>query len=147
MNIYETELTDDIMNTLIFMSEQWEQENSCHGYRKNTIDDIIGNRVFIAVIDNTIVGYLFGHKEITDKETSIYTKNEEFFDVSELYVKPEYRNQDIGKQLFRYVEQQIKDEVKLIMLATATKNFRSILHFYIDELGMEFWSAALYKRI
>jgi hypothetical protein len=34
-----------------------------------------------------------------------------------------------------------------MMLTTATKNFRAILHFYIDELGMDFWSARLFKKI
>ena len=35
----------------------------------------------------------------------------------------------------------------LMMVGTATKNYRAILHFYIDELGMEFWSARLFKRL
>jgi hypothetical protein len=33
------------------------------------------------------------------------------------------------------------------MLSTATKNARAILHFYLDELGMEFWSARLFKSL
>ena len=37
--------------------------------------------------------------------------------------------------------------MNLIMLITATKNFRAILHFYIDELGMDFWSTSLFKKI
>ena len=33
------------------------------------------------------------------------------------------------------------------MLSTATKNWRAILHFYIDELDMRFWNARLFRRI
>ncbi len=35
----------------------------------------------------------------------------------------------------------------MIFLSTAVKNYKSILHFYIDELGMEFWTARLYKKV
>ena len=34
-----------------------------------------------------------------------------------------------------------------MILSTATKNWQAIFHFYLDELGMEFWSARLFKRI
>jgi len=37
--------------------------------------------------------------------------------------------------------------MEFIMLSTATKNYKSILHFYIDELGMDFWNARLFKKI
>ena len=70
MTIKEAALTGEIMEQMISLSGDWEQEGSCHGYRKNSPEDI-----------------------------------------------------------------------------TATKNFRAILRFYIDELGMAFWSARLYKKI
>jgi len=66
----EVELTDEILAELISCSENWEKENSRHGYRKNTEEDIKGNRIY-----------------------------------------------------------------------------KAILHFYLDELGMEFWNARLFKRI
>ena len=147
MYIKEVELSETIVSTLIALSEDWEKEESCYGYRKNTLEDIKNNRIFVAIEDNEIIGYLFGHKELADKETAIYQTNEEYFELEELYVKPKYRNKGVGTKLFRYVEEVIKNEVHLIMLGTATKNYRSILHFYIEELGMEFWSAALFKRI
>jgi hypothetical protein len=37
--------------------------------------------------------------------------------------------------------------VQFIVLSTASKNSKAILHFYLDELGMQFWSARLFKRI
>jgi hypothetical protein len=33
------------------------------------------------------------------------------------------------------------------MLSTATKNWKAIFHFYLDELGMKFWSARLFKKV
>ena len=40
-----------------------------------------------------------------------------------------------------------REEADFVLLSTATRNWRAILHFYIDELGMEFWSARLFKPL
>ena len=148
MIIKEVELTDEILAGLIACSESWEQENSCHGYRKNTEEDIKGNRIFLAMEEEEMVGYLFGYMDRGERKNSIHDKDEPFFEVEELYVKPELRSKGIGKQLFLYMEEVLKQEkVELILLSTATKNYKAILHFYLDELGMEFWNARLFKRI
>jgi hypothetical protein len=49
--------------------------------------------------------------------------------------------------LFKYVEQEVKNEAEYMVLSTATKNWKAIFHFYIDELDMQFWSARLFKKI
>lgn len=147
MRIREVELNEMVLSKLVSLSEDWERENCCWGYQKNARKDIDGNRVFVAWEEDKIIGYLFGHKKTADKSTAIYQRNESYFEIEELYVKPEYRNKGIGTQLFQFVEELMKDDVHLMMLGTAAKNYRAILHFYIEELGMEFWSAALFKRI
>ena len=147
MTIKEMDLTVELLKQLISLSEAWETENCCCGYVKNTPNDIKGNRVFVAFENSEMIGYLFGHEEVTEETTCIYISGTKCFEVEELYVKPALRNKGICKALFRYAEKEIADNVDMIMLSTASKNFRSILHFYIDELGMEFWSARLFKRI
>ena len=147
-NIYveETELTEEVLDLLIKMSEDWENEKSCHGYRKNESSDIEGNRIFLARKDDQVLGYLFGHEEEAKNSSSIMPDGTKCFEVDELYVKPEYRNLGIGSQLFRHAEEAVSDEVEFVMVSTATKNWRSILHFYLEELDMDFWSARLFKR-
>ena len=148
MTFKEVELTDNILSELIARSEAWEQENSCHGSRQNTEEDIKGNRIFLALEDEQMVGYLFGYMDKGERKNAIHEKDEPFFEVEELYVKPELRSRGIGKQLFQYMEDKMKEEkVELILLSTATKNYKAILHFYLDEQGMEFWNARLFKRI
>ncbi len=147
MTVREVQLDEDILARLIDLSVDWEQEGCCYGYRRNTAADIKGNRVFLAMEGEQTVGYLFGHMETEKDMDSICPAGTAFFEVEELYVRPECRDKGVGRALFRNVENAVRDQAALIMLGTATKNFRAILHFYIDELGMEFWSARLFKRL
>ena len=147
MRIAELSLDTEVLQKLIALSVDWAEEQSCRGYRANTEKDIAGNRIFAALEGEEIIGYLFGHKGVTEKDTSVYKCGEDYFELEELYVVPRYRNRGIGAKLFRYAEERIKQDAGLILLGTATKNYKAILHFYIEELEMEFWNAALFKRI
>ncbi|MBE6103644.1 MAG: GNAT family N-acetyltransferase [Erysipelotrichaceae bacterium] len=147
ITIRETELTEIVLKELIDMSEAWEQENSCTGYRKNERSDIEGKRIFLAEMNGRTVGYLFGCVEKAERSTSIMPDGTPCFEVDELYVRPELRSQGIGRRLFDHMEETVRNEVEYIMVSTATKNWKAILHFYIEELGMEFWSARLYRKI
>ena len=145
--ITEAELTEETLAVLVQLSADWEAEKSCHGYRKNERTDIEGNRIFLAEENGQVIGYLFGHAERSENSTSIMPDGTPVFEVEELYVRPEYRNRGIGKQLFSYVEKTAAADADYIMVSTATKNWRAILHFYLEELGMEFWSARLFKKV
>ena len=147
MYIHEVGLSDAVLARLIRFSEDWAAENSCYGYRPNDTSDIEGNRVFVAEEDGDIVGYLFGKVYPSKQMQSVMPEGTPCFEVEELYVVPERRSRGIGEKLFRCAEEAVQDEAAYIVLSTATKNWKAIFHFYLDELNMTFWSARLFKRI
>ena len=147
MVIYEAAPDDAVFDRLIAFSRDWEAERSCYGYRANEREDIVGNRVFLAEEDGAVLGYLFGKRSEAKNMTSIMPEGTPFFEVMELYVVPARRSEGVGHALFRYVENAVQPELDYLLLSTATKNWRAILHFYIDMVGMDFWSATLFKKL
>lgn len=147
MMYVETELTPAVLEVLKQMSADWAAENSCRGYYANDESDIQGNRVFLALDGDTPVGYLFGQVTRAERTSTVMEENTPYFEVEELYIVPGWRSRGVGGALFRYAESQVKQDAEYILLSTATKNWRAILHFYIDEMGMDFWSARLFKKI
>ena len=145
--ITEQGLTEGLLDILIRLSSDWEAENSCYGYRKNEKADIEGNRIFVAKDGEDVIGYLFGYLGKSERSTSIMPDGTPVFEVEELYVKPDYRSKGIGKTLFSYAEETVQKDADYIMLSTATKNWKAIFHFYLNELEMEFWSARLFKKM
>ena len=147
IKIYEVTAEGYALEKLIRFSEDWAAENSCYGYRANDKSDIEGNRVFFAEDDGEVVGYLFGKVYQSEHMKSIMPEGTPFFEVEEPYVVPRKRSQGIGSELFRHVESVIRDDAEYMVLSTATRNWKSIFHFYIDELGMQFWSARLFRKL
>ena len=143
----EAALTDKVMAELIRLSQDWESEKSCYGYRANGQDDIEGNRIFTAEENGEMIGYLFGHCFKSKNMSSIMPEGSDCFEVEELYVIPSRRSTGIGRKLFEFASDAVRSEAEYMVLSTATKNWQAILHFYLDELGMEFWNARLFKQI
>lgn len=147
MEFKEAVLTDALLYELLALSEDWAREESCWGYRANTAADLEGERIFLATEGAAVAGYLLGHVYRTERAASVMPQGTPCFEVEELYVVPACRSTGIGQALFRAVEDAVRGEAEYVTLSTATKNWRAILHFYLDELGLEFWSARLFRPL
>ena len=145
ITIHEAKQSD--LKRILELSMMWEKEDSCYGYRANTEDDF-QDCYILAAYDDELVAYVFGKEEIQEKQTSVIDKNMHYFEIEELYVHPSYRSRGIGKQLMESLQKELKKKgLEMMMLSTATKNWKAIMHFYIDEIDMNFWSARLYKHL
>ena len=145
---YEAQPKGELTQKLMELSANWEAENSTYGYRKNAPEDIAGNRVFLAERDGRILGYLLGHQAEAAHSSSIMEAGTPCFEIEELYVVPDHRSEGLGRLLFGYAEQTVAAEgIGYLMLTTATKDYKRVLKFYIEEKGMKLWSARLFKKI
>ena len=147
MYIQEVVLDETVLAKLIRLSEDWAAEKSCYGYRPNGKEDIEGNRIFLAEEDGEVAGYLFGNIFKSERMKSVMPEGSPCFEVEELYVVPEKRSRGIGEKLFRYAEEAVKTEAEYMVLSMASKNWKALFRFYLDELNMSFWSARLFKKI
>lgn len=144
---YESRKLDkNTISELINLSKKWEEENCSWGVIANTKDDL-KEPLFVAIEEDRIIGYIFGHFQIQENKTSYIEIGSKCFYVDELYVLPEYRKKGIGRKLFKLLEDHVKSDCQYISLSTSTKNYKSILHFYVDELDMNFHSAFLIKKM
>lgn len=140
--------TPEDLPALARMSGDWENENNCRGYYRNDVEYLSGFRVFVAETDGKVIGYLFGTAETSRDMGAVMPDNSTYFEIEELYIKPAYRSQGVGSTLMKYLEDTLLTEnIDKIVLSTAAKDYKRILHFYIDEMGMSFWSARLFKEL
>lgn len=148
MKLFEIGDNSTIINDIVSLSQQWENEDISNGYLHNELTDIVGNRIFVAVEENETLGYLFGKMKQAENISSIIPDNAKYFEIEEFYVKKDFRSQGIGRQLFDFVENQVKiDGSEYLFLNSATKNYKAVLRFYIDVVDMNFACADLFKKI
>lgn len=130
------------------LSAKFEREECCNGIVADNQDYFSDKKVAVAKIDNTIVGYCYGKFEIKEKDTSKFKKGQKSFYLEELYIDKSFRNQEIGRMLYRFIESYaIENGCDWIETTAVSKNYKSLLSFYIDILGMEFWSAEMIKTL
>ena len=149
IEIKRATLDKDTVEQLIKLSYLWEEEDITFGLHHNT-ESNLKEPCYIALDNNEIVGYIFGHyydneKVVSNDEGGIPI-GEKCFDIDEIYIKKEYRNQGIGKKLFDKLEEEVKHNCKWLTLPTSTKDYKKILHFYSEVIGMTFHSAFLFKK-
>ena len=145
IKITKSGLNEDVVNQLIQLSKDWVEEDISHGLVENTIDDL-KEPLFIALDNDIIVGYTFGHFYDEGNKISLIPEKSKCFMIDELYVKKEYRDQGIGRRLFKEIEKCVLNDCEFITLATSDKDYHRILHFYDDISGMTFHSAFLVKK-
>ena len=136
---------DNTVKQLLELSEMWVDEDCSFGMVANQKDDL-HEPCYIALDGDKIVGYIFGKYFTEEKKTSYIEIGDKCFEVLELYVVPSYRSQGIGRTLFSLLENEVKDNVKYIVLATSTKDYQRTLKFYVKDNEMTYHSAYLIKE-
>ena len=138
-------LTEEEIVQLIELSKMWVDEDCSFGMVANTKDDI-HEPLYLSFDGDKIVGYIMGEYFVEKEKRSYVEIGDKCFEVQELYVIPAYRNQGIGRTLFSLLENEVKDNVKYIVLATSTKDYKRTLNFYVNNGDMVYHSSFLIKK-
>ena len=137
---------DLALEELLDLSKERSEENCCPAYYKNDSTEFINRDVYLAIEDNRIVAYALGHISVQKEETSYNKIGEKAFELDEIYVMKTHRNKGIGKELYRFLEKDVKDSVEVIGVIATSYKYNSLLKFYIEELDFQFNHALLVKR-
>ena len=146
IEIVKSPLTEEVVARLIELSHIWTEEDITYGYRPNTVEDL-HEPCFLARDGQTIVGYAFGQAFLAKKQWCFAPEGTRCFEVEELYVLPAYRGQGIGKKLYQAIEAEARELADCLVLFSATKDYRRMLHFYNEENGLSFHSTTLFKQL
>ncbi len=136
------------LKDIVNLNSIFVKENCCNNILADGEEYYANKKIFVAVEDNKIVGYGYGDFAKETNTRSFAKANDKFFELEEMYVLPEFRNLGVGQKLFKKIEMYAKQNgAKTLRLNAVSKNYKSLLNFYIEILGMEFISAYLIKNL
>lgn len=140
--------SDKDLRQVVALSKEFEKENCCNGIVSDDFDYFKKKKVAVAKIGDAVVGYAYGSFGVAEKKSTFAEAGDKYYSIEEIYTAHCYRNQGIGKKLFEFLEQYAQSQkCKNIRLNAVSKDYKRLLKFYIEELGMCFWSAYLCKRL
>ena len=130
------------------LSKQFESEGCCNGIVADDEKYFENKIVAICKISSEIVGYVCGEIFVQQKNVSYSKQGDKYFELDEIYIVPTHRNKGYGKQMFSFVENFAKqNNCQSLRLNAVSKNYQSLLKFYIEYMQMNFQSAYLVKEL
>jgi GNAT superfamily N-acetyltransferase len=147
LTIRKEEFSIELVEKLIPLSVVWKKEKITNGLVENTVLDFLEKDIYVVYDDNSIIGYALAKSYNENESAPTIEQKTIIYDIEEFYILPTFRNQLIGSKLYQYIEDRIKDKADVIQLITSTKDYKRTLHFYIEMLGMDFFTAKLFKKV
>jgi len=140
------------LDEIFSLSESWMANEGHPAYLTFTKqwikNNIVKGNILVAVDKGLIIGHTLGSVYKAKKKCYYgLNKGDDYFLLDSLYVKPDYRNKNVGTLLLKRVEKQaLKKGVVFIRLSALSKNIIKTVSFYLkNNYGAE--SIRLYKRL
>lgn len=140
--------TEADLPSVLAMSDLLIDEGCCNGMTRDTLDDLRTYEIHVAEEDHKLVGYAYGETVESSWNIGNCRKGQKYYDLEILYVRPEYRGSGVGKALYQAELARARAlGAKQIRLTAVNRDWKRLLHLYVDELGFEFWTATLYRDL
>ena len=139
------------IDAVMQLERRWEQEGIAYG-DFNPID----REAYIAILerfaayflvaesDGTLVGYVHASVQ-RSKPIEVIPAEEAYVGIEDIYVRPDFRNQDIGGQMLERIFEIARLEgIERFVVGTLSKETDSILRFYRSH-GFTPWRIQFFK--
>ena len=150
MSITYKQFENHYAKSVANLQKQWQTEAITYGFIADSEDEIQSydkKYFYIALDDETVVGYVTGKVKINDKDNymNVFPLNTEYLQVNDLYIAPTYRSKSIGAEFLTIVEEKSKaNGVEHIFLSSATIDAESVRRFYVKN-GFKIWTTMYFK--
>ena len=150
MSITYKQFENHYAKSVANLQKQWQTEAITYGFIADSEDEIQSydkKYFYIALDDETVVGYVTGKVKINDKDNymNVFPLNTEYLQVNDLYIAPTYRSKSIGAEFLTIVEEKSKaNGVEHIFLSSATIDAEAVRRFY-EKNGFKIWTTTFFK--
>lgn len=139
------------IDAVIGLERQWEQEDIAYGdfnpmSREAYVTILERFPAYFLVVesDGQLVGYIHGTVQHTTP-VEVIPAQEPYVEIENIYVLPDFRNQDIGSQLLERVFKIARQEgIQRFVVGTRSKETEQILRFYRSH-GFTPWSIQFFR--
>lgn len=115
------------------LQEQWADEDITYGFVPDGEEQIrqqIGPYLLVAEVDGALVGFISGSQQISDG-MAIAPEGTRYLEIDNVYVTPEFRQQEIGGKLLDAILAVAREEgVGKALVYSATRDLHRVLAFY-----------------
>src|SRR5688572_9046524 len=136
---------DDIPS-ICQLQQQLFEAGSIYGFVPETVEQVeksIGAYFFVAEAAGKVIGFVSGAIHLSDG-LAVIPKGEDYLEIENLYVAPQFRKQGIGGKLIDELLRQAKQNgVAYARLYSATKDLRGILKFY-ERHNFQSWYVEMF---
>ncbi len=143
--------TLDDIDGVIALERQWEQEDIAYGDFNPmsreayvAILDRFPAYFLVAESDGQLVGYIHASVQ-RDDPVEVIPAHEPYVAIEDIYVRPDFRNRDIGGALLERIFEVARQEgIERFIVGTLSKETDSILKFYRSR-GFIPWRIQFFK--
>lgn len=150
MNITYEQFKNRYAKDVAALQNRWSDECITFGFYADDEEEILSydrEYFYIALDGETVIGYVTGEIKTNNSENymNVFLENTKFLHIKDLYIIPDYRNQNIGAELLKKVEEKANNNaVKHIFLSSATMDADSVRRFY-ETNGFKIWTTTFFK--
>ena len=147
--VHIRQANDADIPAISWMQQEWFEEACVYGFvPKNSeqLQHALGLYFFVAEIQNDLVGFISGLVHLS-VGLAVIPEGKTYVEIDDLYVSPQFRQLGIGSQLIEHFLAQAKSQdITYALLYSATKEIRSVLHFY-ERHGFQSWYVQMFREL